>query len=373
MKKFTLAALLISSILAAGCATSPLSGTTADEVAIAALRQNAQERKYNFAAEVRLSEIKSLAPKEASAADAARQQQWLASGNRLADAMSVKMGGAVDLDKKQIEILPALHIDHRNISTYVAFPMRLDGQQFSMIIDPAAAALFDFTGTLPEGKYIRIALPPEYVDKIKYLDFGKIITDLQEKMLKNYTEIDKQAYSFVPLTQADLDMGGKQKIRLYLTAENLSKFYTNSLIATADVLTTHLKNEKTKDLAATLLLLASLAGVDNQHANDITVDFILNRQGQIAGIHEALLMHVPDTLSARVSVLIRFSNYGHPTFTLHPQEQEIVDYKDTKLALLLGKDNDKSGIDSATTPLRETPKADTRRQKNRKKTGNSKK
>jgi hypothetical protein len=339
MKIFNIASLLFISVVLTGCASSSLQGTTPDEVAISALRRNMAARKYQFEGKVLFSDI-NLHPAAQNQAKAQSLKQWL---DKLSRAFSLNINGAIDLEKRLIELTPALHVKHRNLKSHMAFPLLIDAKAVQAYLDASALALFDSTGSVPHGKYVHFHLPPHYLDKVKNLDFEHFCRTIERSTLNAYTNINKNAYSFIPLSPEDRQHGAVRKIRLTLSAEEAEQLSSHTLGGIIKALSAFISplvehNGERKEGVKTWydqLVLLTAGTFKQKHTQNMQLDFALNRKGDIVTLTESIRVVVPNFATAKIVFKARLFNYGNPTFTIHPTVEGSVDFKKLSIPPLL--------------------------------------
>jgi hypothetical protein len=300
-----------------------------DEVALAAIKQN-MNANYQFEGTLALVNFKALSEQDQASVHTIQQL------NKLFQALSLSFSGAIDIEKKLFEITPALQVKQRNFKSRIAFPILLDIEGLQAYIDASALAWFDSTNTVPQDKYIHFQLPQRYKEAVKRLDIHHFYADIQKSTLQAYSNIDKKAYNFIPLSNADRQQGAIQKIRISLSADEANAFSSHMLRGSMKAVATALfplidESEEIRKWHDQFILFAQSGSVADQINQGMQLELTVNRHGDIMRLTE-YSHFATDSATATLVLHLRLFNHGNPTFTLRPTAQNSIDFRELNIA-----------------------------------------
>lgn len=304
---FTPRRLVLSVLLAAalaGCATAPLEGKSADGAAIYTLQHGAMDSRYNFSGDVRIAELQvpdelgRLAGKELV--------------GEVARSFSVQLGGAVDLPANRIELVPTLRFARPNLESWVRVPMLLDVATLTAWVDASAA---DLAFPQMKGKLIKVSAPQENVAD---LPVRAILRDMPLIIGEAYGAVQKQAFTFQPLTERDRQQGAGYRIRLALDPAADAQLGRDMAAGILTRVQRYSANEKVKKFVADMLADVDRSRDAIQSASQ--TDLLISRQALLLGMEEQRTLTMPKMPGLRIVVKsqMTMSNHGQPVFTLHP-------------------------------------------------------
>lgn len=311
-----LLALPLALLLLAGCASSPLAGKRADEAAVETLYRHNVAARYNFSGESRITSLQ-LPGKQRAELQALVQT--------LAGSFRLQYAGAVDLTQQRVELIPTLRFTRPHAEAWLRFPLLLQLDTLTLYVDGSAMSLL-----LPslENKLVKFQLPEE---KARQLPVSAVLAELPDIVRRVYAAVERQAYSFQPLTAADAQQGVAYRIRLSLdpaAGRLLSQRMANELL---DSIKRHGASAEVQEVATGLLKLAEADPL--QLRSESQTDLLVNRQGKLLALEESRTLSTPGEQGVSVGMLtqLNMSNEGKPVFTLQPSAANVVDYKDVSL------------------------------------------
>ncbi|MFC3626126.1 hypothetical protein ACFOKJ_08245 [Vogesella amnigena] len=311
-----LLALPLALLLLAGCASSPLAGKRADEAAVETLYRHNVAARYNFSGESRITSLQ-LPGKQRAELQALVQT--------LAGSFRLQYAGAVDLTQQRVELIPTLRFTRPHAEAWLRFPLLLQLDTLTLYVDGSAMSLL-----LPslENKLVKFQLPEE---KARQLPVSAVLAELPDIVRRVYAAVERQAYSFQPLTAADAQQGVAYRIRLSLdpaAGRLLSQRMATELL---DSIKRHGASAEVQEVATGLLKLAEADPL--QLRSESQTDLLVNRQGKLLALEESRTLSTPGEQGVSVGMLtqLNMSNEGKPVFTLQPSAANVVDYKDVSL------------------------------------------
>ena len=311
-----LLALPLALLLLAGCASSPLAGKRADEAAVETLYRHNVAARYNFSGESRITSLQ-LPGKPRAELQALVQT--------LAGSFRLQYAGAVDLTQQRVELIPTLRFTRPHAEAWLRFPLLLQLDTLTLYVDGSAMSLL-----LPslENRLVKFQLPEE---KARQLPVSAVLAELPDIVRRVYAAVERQAYSFQPLTAADAQQGVAYRIRLSLdpaAGRLLSQRMATELL---DSIKRHGASAEVQEVATGLLKLAEADPL--QLRSESQTDLLVNRQGKLLALEESRTLSTPGEQGVSVGMLtqLHMSNAGKPVFTLQPSAANVVDYKDVSL------------------------------------------
>lgn len=124
--------------------------------------------------------------------------------------------GVVDLQHQQLAITPQMSYKAVNAGGYVRVPMIFDFANSKGYADLSALSPL-LVNSNSDGKYSQFSFQP----LTNRIDFKKLFTWSQDVAIDNARKFDPQMFRDLPLEPADTALGGKRKIQLTLTFQEL--------------------------------------------------------------------------------------------------------------------------------------------------------
>ena len=219
-------AFVLATGLLGGCATllPQANQLPAQKAVTAAYEQLYRTPNYAFNGQVRLDEL-GITPLAAKRHDekqqAAKEEDDFSSGSSSYDGMIEELikstsqryrfnyRGVVDLQHKQLELIPEFRYEARNMEGYVRVPMLLEGNEQALYADFSAFSPW-LISTANEGKYSRFHKPDKPGDVIDPLVFLEMLRDISLTLPQLG---DVSQFSESALTATDRTLGATRKIQ----------------------------------------------------------------------------------------------------------------------------------------------------------------
>ena len=247
------------------------------------------------------------------AATAAHQYGQL--GADAIKAMRFDFDGAIDLQTLKLEISPTIRVNHRNLDARITFPMLIDGNDLSAIVDISAVNWMIPEESFKGVNYIKAHLSPELSAK---LDVHKLVAALRQVRKDQYKSIDPESFSFSPLTPADRKLGGMFKVHLRISEQQYAQMTARLLAEFATAMKGDAPKGNQPDLSDVLNEAAK-----SRHARE-DLDIVLNKQLQPVAMHADITARTNE-IQMHAEGDIRINHFGQPEFHLHPAATEIKD------------------------------------------------
>jgi len=245
------------------------------------------------------------------AANSARQYSKI--GAEMMKALHLDFEGAIDMNALKFEVSPTLRISRRNLDSRLTFPVFIDGNDLSAIVDISAVSWVlgdDFKGT----NYIKAHLSSELATK---LNVRKLADAMRQIVKTQYAAIDPDSFSFTPLTAAERKEGGLFKVHVRISEQQYAQLAARML----GELSTTLKDGTPAGQPGLAEIAKEVSR--SQHARE-DLDVVLNKQLQPIAMHADITMR-SDEIRMHAEGDIHMSNLGKPQFHLHPPAGEIKD------------------------------------------------
>ncbi|MEQ6292509.1 hypothetical protein ACFPAG_18050 [Vogesella sp. GCM10023246] len=308
--------LLAAPLLLAGCASLPLEGKRADQAAIYTLYHHAAEAGYNFDGESRITSLR-IPGKSTPASEALMQE--------LAGSFRFQYRGAVDMTQGRIELIPTVRFTRPQAEAWVRFPLQLQLDTLTLYVDGSVA---DLMFPSLKHKLVKFQLPQ---DKLKDVPVAAVLAEVPEIVQRVYAAVERQAYTFQPLTAADRQRGAQYRIRLTLdpVADRvLTRQMVTELVASIK------RHSDSPDVQAFADGLAGMAASEPLRLqSESQTELLVSRQGKLLAMEEQRSVAVGGADGMKLGLLTRLdvSNSGKPVFTLQPTAANVVDYKNVEL------------------------------------------
>ncbi len=260
---------------------------------------------------------------------------------KLIESFSMRMDGAVDIPQGLFEVTPELRFDARNIGAYGRVPMRFDGKQASLLIDPGAAMPFvswlmdDKTLAAWDGKQaIRFTLPEEFRQKIPLKTIWRALPDALDE---GYAAIDPKYFSKLPLNDQARQLGARYLVQMKIPYTEYMKTWpelSQSLIKHMDRAAAEHPEDVTDDYAyaGSRDIISSMGDFGDLTSSglfkdsEIEYELYLDGRGRMLGIREHMGLPdiIPGAHSSRLTSWMTLNNYGKPVFRFNPPEKDII-------------------------------------------------
>lgn len=372
MKQMIMAVLGTMVVCISGCATS----LPPHEELNQAVKKSLDATGFNYSSKSRITDLAMAKPDAVTTASNAKGLKYLGAGLDIVRGFSVNLDGAIDMKAKKSEVLYDLHYNKDNVEVSIKLPLLVDYNAQTLYVGTSFLnTVLDIVAPqTPEtrGKLIKInigellkegaASSPELAKLMDVNRFGAKDMDLfnnifKSVILKAVTKLNDSSCIDQPLTEQDKKTGVARRIQVTLGHSDSVAVVVDIIDGVAQALFQEgAINKKEYTVLLALTDKQVLDGLVDKFTLTMTSDVGIGQSGYIG--YWATRLNVADKKGEYrigVETVSTFDGYNAPRFTMVPEVNQAVDFKEVLAAILAATAKDK---EDAAQPDEEAPDDD---------------
>jgi hypothetical protein len=355
-----IAVLGVMVVCVSGCATS----LPPHEELNQAVKKSIDATGFNYTSKSRVTNL-SLPKQDANTAPGAVDKglKYLETGIDIVRGFSMNIDGAIDMKAKKSEVLYDLRYNKDNVEVSIKMPLLVDYNTQTIYVGTSLLnTILDVVspqGPETRGKLIKInigellkegaAKTPELSKLIDDNRFSAKNMDLfnnvfKDVILKAVTKLNDSCFIDQPLTEQDKKAGVERRIQVKLGHGDSVAVVVDIIDGVAQALFQEgAISKKEYDVLLTLTGKQMLDGFVDKFTLTMTNDVGIGQSGHID--FWATQLTVADkegNYQIGIENVSSFDNYNTPRFSMTPEADRIVDFKEVLAAITAAKAQDKN-------------------------------
>ncbi len=248
--------------------------------------------------------------------------------------------GAMDLPNGRLEMTPSIQYYGNNIEAKASVPMALNLSKGEVLADPSAiTSTFGWAFGLDEygiadanGRFLRYKFDKDLLKDIPVKELGKAYLDAMKKAL---AEVKPEQLKFAPVDAFGKKLGARQQITMSQTLPEMMAFSANTIGHFKTNVDAFLESYEGKPLPEPVqsfldqlevmpeMMMMGL-DLDKADSGQIVTQYYLGSGDRFLGMYLEMTITDED-IQFTIGTSMKNSNFGRPTWTVTPAEENIYD------------------------------------------------